>query len=451
MIDISKPKEQFYFRFHFQKVNIDYRHINNQIMAKKMGNEMIKPTEENQNMTADVSSDLNRQAEDNQKHVKNLISQLTAATGENDKINKSLQDENRLLRAENKRKDGNISVLQEEVHKLKTKDTKVQKEYHKLSETEGKLQKAEKTIKFLRKENDDQDRNYLKTIQDLEDKLSELSREPKIEEGCFIDHHKSLEDQVKHLTIENKDHRDRIDTLETKCRRLQELNSTLEQERNTLKQQIDTWVAKKHSTEDQVKHLTTENKDHRDRIDTLETKCRRLQELNSTLEQERNTLKQQIDTWVAKKHSTVHIQMYAAVNKELCDKMMTELENMLSMQFELNDSIIEIEKYKDPPPDSRVPLIVICINASRLGTDVNQALSHVNRSRTIAVVVLHHKEYHALPRQPSEKMLIGSDYKHIGAIVDIAYLTTKGVYPCDMNEKSLDRLVNFIKVNSQSK
>ncbi|VDI11095.1 Hypothetical predicted protein [Mytilus galloprovincialis] len=395
MIDISKPKEQFYFRFHFQKVNIDYRHINNQIMAKKMGNEMIKPTEENQNMTADVSSDLNRQAEDNQKHVKNLISQLTAATGENDKINKSLQDENRLLRAENKRKDGNISVLQEEVHKLKTKDTKVQKEYHKLSETEGKLQKAEKTIKFLRKENDDQDRNYLKTIQDLEDKLSELSREPKIEEGCFIDHHKSLEDQVKHLTIENKD--------------------------------------------------------HRDRIDTLETKCRRLQELNSTLEQERNTLKQQIDTWVAKKHSTVHIQMYAAVNKELCDKMMTELENMLSMQFELNDSIIEIEKYKDPPPDSRVPLIVICINASRLGTDVNQALSHVNRSRTIAVVVLHHKEYHALPRQPSEKMLIGSDYKHIGAIVDIAYLTTKGVYPCDMNEKSLDRLVNFIKVNSQSK
>lgn len=74
--------------------------------------------------------------------------------------------------------------------------------------------------------------------------------------------------------------------------------------------------------------------------------------------------------------------MYAAVNKELCDKMMTELENMLSTQFELNDSIIEIEKYKDPPPDSRVPLIVICINASRLGTDVNQALSHVNRKYT---------------------------------------------------------------------
>ncbi|XP_071161982.1 GRIP and coiled-coil domain-containing protein 2-like [Mytilus edulis] len=396
MIDISKPKEQFYFRFHFQKVNIDYSHINNQIMAsRKMGNEMIKPTEENQNMASHISSDLNRQAEENQKRVKDLISQLRSASNDENKIMKSFQDANKQLRAQNDKKDAEIKSLHEDKIKTKMKNTLVQKEYHQQTETDKKLQEAKKTIETLEKQSDEKERNYLKTIQDLDNKLSESSVDPKIEEGCFIDHHKNLEDEVKHLTIENKE--------------------------------------------------------HRDRINTLETKCQRLQELNSTLEQEKNTLKQQIDTWVAKKHSTVHIQMYAAVNKELCDKMMTELEDMLSTQFELNDSIIEIEKYKDPPPDSRVPLIVICINASRLGTDVNQALSHVNRSRTTAVVVLHHKEYHALPRQPSEKMLIGSDYKHIGAIVDIAYLTTKGVYPCDMNEKSLDRLVNFIKVNSQSK
>ncbi|XP_076099877.1 uncharacterized protein LOC143069230 [Mytilus galloprovincialis] len=364
-------------------------------MAKKMGNEMNKPTSENQKMAADTSSDLNRQAEENQNRVKGLISQLAAATNDENKIIKSFQDANKQLRAQNDKKDAEIKRLQEDKVKTKMKDTLVQKEYNQQTETDKKLQEAKKTIETLEKQSDKKERNYLKTIQDLENKLSESSVDPKIEEGCFIGHHKNLEDQIKHLTIENQD--------------------------------------------------------HRDRIDTLERKCLRLQELNSKLEQEKNTLKQQIDSWVAKKHSTVHIQMYAAVNKELCDKMMTELENMLSTQFELNNSIIEIEKYKDPPPDSRVPLIVICINASRLGTDVNQALSHVNRSRTIAVVVLHHKEYHALPRQPSEKMLIGSDYKHIGAIVDIAYLTTKGVYPCDMNEKSLDRLVNFIKVNSQLK
>ena len=73
------------------------------------------------------------------------------------------------------------------------------------------------------------------------------------------------------------------------------------------------------------------------------------------------------------------VQMYAAVNKELCEKMMNELEDMLSLQFELTETIIQIEKFKEPPPiDSNVPLIVLCINASRLGTDVNQALHNVN-------------------------------------------------------------------------
>ncbi|CAC5404511.1 unnamed protein product [Mytilus coruscus] len=354
-------------------------------MAGNISSDLNKQSEENQNMAADISSDLNRQAEENQKKVKSLISQLTAATNDDTKIIKSFQDANKQLRTENDRKDKEIKVLKENKVKTKMKDTIVQNEYHQQTETEKKLQEAKKTIETLQKQSDEKERNYLKSIQDLENKLSESSRDSKEKEhSCFIDHHQHLEDKVQHLSIENRD--------------------------------------------------------LRDRIRTLEAESVHFQELNSKLEHDKNTFKQQIDTWVAKKHCTVHIQMYAAVNKELCEKMMNELEQMLSMQFELNESIIEVEKYKDPPPDSRVPLIVLCINASRLGTDVNQALSHVNRSRTTAVVVLHHKEYHALPRQPSEKLLIGSDYKHIGAIVDIAYLTTKGIYPCDMNEKSLDKL-----------
>ena len=70
--------------------------------------------------------------------------------------------------------------------------------------------------------------------------------------------------------------------------------------------------------------------------------------------------------------------MYAAVNRELCEKMMNELEDMLRTQLEMYDTIIEVDKYKDPPPDCHLPLLVLCINASRLGTDVTQALNKVN-------------------------------------------------------------------------
>lgn len=71
--------------------------------------------------------------------------------------------------------------------------------------------------------------------------------------------------------------------------------------------------------------------------------------------------------------------MYAAVKKELCDKMMTELEGMLNTRLALKHTQINFEKHKEPPPDSTVPLIVICFNASRLGTDVNQAIHNIDR------------------------------------------------------------------------
>jgi hypothetical protein len=46
--------------------------------------------------------------------------------------------------------------------------------------------------------------------------------------------------------------------------------------------------------------------------------------------------------------------------------MMNELEGMLSLQFEMNNTLIEVEKHKQPPTDSNLPLLVLCINASRL-------------------------------------------------------------------------------------
>lgn len=81
--------------------------------------------------------------------------------------------------------------------------------------------------------------------------------------------------------------------------------------------------------------------------------------------------------------------MYAAVKKELCDQMMTELEGMLRTQLELKHIPINVEKHKEPPPDSTVPLIVMCFNASRLGSDVNYAIDNIDRKYHIVTLKLH--------------------------------------------------------------
>lgn len=74
----------------------------------------------------------------------------------------------------------------------------------------------------------------------------------------------------------------------------------------------------------------------------------------------------------------------------------------------------------------------------------------VNKSQ--GLIVLHHKDTHALPNQPSERLLTSStaEYKKLGGIFDMAFLQAKGIYPCDMNNRAVNELVSFIKTCSIS-
>lgn len=168
----------------------------------------------------------------------------------------------------------------------------------------------------------------------------------------------------------------------------------------------------------------------------------RLQHENIRLSSELAMLKQ-------RKQKTVTVQMFSAVNQKLCQIVESELFSMLATHLETMNVNIQKEPCLHPQDHhDDVPLIVLCVNASRLGTDVTQALSNVAYNSSVAVAILHHKEFHALPSQASEKLLIGQDYKKLGLIVDIAFLTTKGMYPCEMNNRSIERLCQFISAFS---
>ena len=334
-----------------------------------------------------MDNDLSRHAEDSKKKLEGLISQLTAASQEQQTVVKKYQNVNKVLKKEQEKNEIVIKELGEELYKTK------------LAFENSKVE-CDNSHSF-------------------QEKLTGIRRQ-------LIEANNTIEIlKQENEKIEKEVERKEIDLLESKkflCSQKEEMEKLYGQQRR-------------------------ENVMLREKLEKTD---RQYHENLNRVEQERDALKHQVEEWVKKNHTTVCVQMYAAVNKELCEKMMNELEGMLSLQFEMNNTSIEVEKHKQPPTDSNLPLLVLCINASRLGTDVNQALLNISQSRTIAVVVLHHKELHALPRQPSAKLLIGSDYKHIEAIVDIAYLTSKGIYPCDMNERSLDILVNFIKSNSKT-
>lgn len=143
----------------------------------------------------------------------------------------------------------------------------------------------------------------------------------------------------------------------------------------------------------------------------------------------------------------VRVYMFASsMNERISNAVRSELQLILSQHIEATrDKKLEIVPLEDPKSvPANKPLIVLCINASRLGTDVEQALQQVTCSRSVTVAVIHHKEYHALPPQASEKLLHSEKIRELYAVVDIAFLTNKGMYACDMNNKSLEKLTNFI-------
>lgn len=337
-----------------------------------------------------MDNDLSRYAEDNKKKLESLISQLTVASKEQQTVIEKYQNVSEKFTKEQKKKDKVIKELNQDLHKTKLASGKSKAEHDNSHSLERKLAESECQLMEAKR-----------TITTVKREKEKIEKEVERKETQILECRRFL------------------------CSQKEEIEKLYEEKE-----------------QQRIKNVMLHEQ--------LDKTDRQYHENLKRVEQERDALKHQVEEWVKKNHTKVCVQMYAAVNKELCEKMMNELEGMLSLQFEMNNTLIEVEKHKQPPTDSDLPLLVLCINASRLGTDVNQALLNVSRSRTVAVVVLHHKEMHALPRQPSEKLLIGIDYKHIGAIVDIAYLTSKGIYPCDMNEKSLDRLVNFIKSNSKT-
>lgn len=143
----------------------------------------------------------------------------------------------------------------------------------------------------------------------------------------------------------------------------------------------------------------------------------------------------------------VRVYMFASsMNERISNAVRSELQLILSQHIEATrDKKLEIVPLDDPKSiPANKPLIVLCINASRLGTDVEQALQQVTCSRSVTVAVIHHKEFHALPPQASEKLLHSEKIRELYAVVDIAFLTNKGMYTCDMNNKSLEKLTNFI-------
>jgi hypothetical protein len=63
----------------------------------------------------------------------------------------------------------------------------------------------------------------------------------------------------------------------------------------------------------------------------------------------------------------------------------------------------------------------------------------------MSILIFHHKDVHALPNQASERVLTEPEFKGLGGIFDIGFLSGKGIYACDMNRAASAGIESFLR------
>lgn len=197
-----------------------------------------------------------------------------------------------------------------------------------------------------------------------------------------------------------------------------------------------------------LKKMETLFMNEKKKMDTVEKELidlnqhiKKLKDDNLRLEKENKELKQKFQhlSTTSKLGHTVYIHSY--YHGGMMDIVRKHLEDEISLRFEDVEFKI-LENTDDMIQGS--PLIVLCMNATRLKTDAVNALKDLKELDNTVLVIFHHKEQHALTFLPSSQSLIGERFSVLGNIFDMAFLEKKGIYYCDMNACALNGIVHYL-------
>ncbi|CAG2198215.1 unnamed protein product [Mytilus edulis] len=147
-------------------------------------------------------------------------------------------------------------------------------------------------------------------------------------------------------------------------------------------------------------------------------------------------LKQEKETLAVKTRMKKKLSFHSVLKQPQSDQAVGGIVSLL--QTESND--LELEIIQESKRSKNVPLLVVLYNLSRLTDDANGALNGVEAASDVALVVLHSKEI----KKPSEKILTEPDFKKLGIIVDISFLSAKGIISNDTTDNAIKQLSAFI-------
>ncbi|XP_071162663.1 putative leucine-rich repeat-containing protein DDB_G0290503 [Mytilus edulis] len=445
-------------------------HILTKEHAKQRIDDLENQTKTLQGQFIKSETDTNKKAHDIEEfHKKTKKDEETIKLYKNEmreKINKIQEQETRIQDLSNEIEQSK-TIINDILTETSSKDQKKKALNLLIIELKGKVGTNEKQLQDMRRVNKKQEdcnhelRNKFRSTEqkllDLENRMTE--RDAKV---------KDLEKELSHLeeqykirgqTIEQKkvdiaDLRNQIQIKESELtlNKLQ-MEKESKQLKNELSLEAVNFKNEKVKTEDlenKVLQLEEEISDLKLTNNKIETDLEikettvaqekvKLQELSNdygSLLEKYEFLKQEKETLTVKPRMKKQLSFHSVLKQPQSDQAVGGIVSLL--QTESNDT--ELEIIQESKRSKNVPLLVVLYNLSRLTDDANGALNGVEAASDVALVVLHSKEI----KKPSEKILTEPDFKKLGIIVDISFLSAKGIISNDTTDNAIKQLSAFI-------
>lgn len=416
-------------------------------------NDLIREIEELKTKMKTTEGENERKVNELQNEIKELKTKATISESESEPTVNKLQKEVTALR-------GSLSSKNTEIADIKRQNIKHVDNTTQTEEKNSEIQMLNDKIKSLKSELETKETEKQKIDnlnKDLKEQLERSDAKLKLEkdeETAQINSLKSkcieLETERNMLIASKKSLQNHIDEIKKDRMRLNTENSKFEQEVKSQQINLDVITREKNQ-------LKTDVVDKEKVVEELKTLKAVLTSELELSKKENEKLVQQIEQLTKKPRRLIELNVVSSMKQGLTDIVMHDLNRKLKQISDTDDTDIVLRPTAPstataPPTPAtgtaanvKGPTVVFCISISRLGSDVQEALKGISVSSDVAIIIFHHKEAHALPSQSSEKILTGSEYKQLGSIIDMAVLSSKGIYNCDMNNLGFTKLVSFAK------
>ncbi|XP_033734781.1 myosin-2 heavy chain, non muscle-like [Pecten maximus] len=459
----EKEKQALHIeRLKQEKQNLEQSQDKLQTRYEDLESEVKKTKKENQNLVSNQrnndeelksmkyeKTNTDSQMKRVQEEKKNLQNELDKLHTTIVKIESELtktQKENRQLIACQTARANELRSINTEKDKLHAQIVRIQQEKNqnqdKMNQTESALIKAQNEN---RKVTDalGASEERLRTLQKRHDQLKSETKTLQQERHKV---EQTLEEKVKSLTQEKKKSQDENMCLKAECGTSQERLRTLQTQHDRLKSETKTLQQEndqiKQTLEEKLMSLTHEKKKAQDECMCLKAECNKQNE-------ELRKFKQQLE--VLKKPQRKHVVLglrseKSGLGKSLVDMVTKGLTKRLQERLDMSNLNLIVSFSQNPSDVTNGFQIVLCLNMSRVGTNIADSLKGMKVDRDVFVMVLHHTNKENLSAlTPTSHRVTGNEVRQLGGILDMAFSSDGGLYECDLNNVAVEKIALILK------